>query len=159
MRFNDAVFGTIFILFAIVEILYARSFPALHGQQFGASDFPILIGIGLGICGAILVVRGLKQRYGGAIVGGALVSVSDWIENNAAVTNFVLVLLGILFFIFALDGLGFVPTALLMLLVLFKRFGNSWAVSVGGAAILTGATKILFGEILLVPLPTGPLGF
>lgn len=158
MRFNDAVFGAFFICFAIAEILYARTFPELHGQQFGAADFPILIGFGLATCGVILIYRGLKDRLRGAIVGGALVSVSDWIENNAAVANFILVLLAILFFIFALDGLGFVPTAFGLLLILFKRFGNSWAVSVGSSLVLSVATKLLFGELLLVPLPIGPFG-
>jgi len=158
MKFNDAIIGVFLIIFAIIEILYARTFPTLFGQQIGPSEFPILIGIGLAFCGAVLIMRGLRLRYKNAIVGGALVSVGEWIESNAAITNFALVLLSILFFILAVDDIGFVITSFLILALLFKRFGNSFATSMIGAAIMTGATKYLFGFWLLVPLPIGQFG-
>ena len=119
MKFNDAIIGVFLIIFAIIEILYARTFPTLFGQQFGPSEFPILIGIGLAFCGAVLIMRGLRLRYKNAIVGGALVSVGEWIESNAAITNFALVLLSILFFILSVDDVGFVITSFLIFALLF----------------------------------------
>jgi putative tricarboxylic transport membrane protein len=44
------------------------------------------------------------------------------------------------------------------LALLFKRFGNSFLTSIIAAAMMTAATKYLFGYWLLVPLPIGKFG-
>ena len=159
MKFNDAAIGIFLIIFAIAEIAYTRTFPALHGQRFGASDFPALLGIGMIICGVLLVFSGWKQR---AVASGNepnLLTVRGWIERRPSVINFFVVLLSILFFILFVDLIGFVIVSSLILFVLFLRFGNSVVTSLLGALFMTGVAKILFGVWLLVPLPIGPLGF
>lgn len=170
MKFNDAVFGIFLIIFAIAEIAYTRTFPSLHGQRFGASDFPVLLGVGLIICGCILLFNGIKQR---AVTRDVAANVTDEIKNNEpnlltvrgwaekphSVINFFVVLLSILFFIFFVDTLGFVIVAFSILLVLFLRFNNGVVTSLVAALVVTVVTKLLFGVWLLVPLPIGPLGF
>ena len=159
MKFNDATLGIFLIIFAIAEIAYTRTFPALHGQRFGASDFPALLGFGMIICGALLVYSGWKQR---AVATGNepnLLTMQGWAEKRPSVINFFVVLLSILFFIVFVDIIGFVISALLILFVLFLRFGNSVVTSLIGSFFMTGVTKLLFGVWLLVPLPIGPLGF
>ncbi len=135
MKFNDAVFGIFLIIFAIAEISYTRTFPSLHGQRFGASDFPVLLGIGLIICGCILLFNGIKQRdvtrdVAANVTDGIksnepnLLTARGWAEKPHSVINFFIVLLSVLFFIFFVDTLGFVIVAFLILLVLFLRFEN-----------------------------------
>ena len=169
MKFNDAVFGIFLIIFAIAEIAYTRTFPSLHGQRFGASDFPVLLGAGLILCGCILLFNGIKQRAvtrAAASVSNSnnntepnLLTAKGWAEKPRSVINFFVVLLSVLFFIFFVDTLGFVIVAFLILLVLFLRFDNSIVESLIAALVVTGVTKLLFGVWLLVPLPIGPLGF
>jgi len=158
MKFNDAVFGIFLIVFALAEIAYTRTFPSLHGQRFGASDFPVLIGIGLIICGCILVYNGLRQR---AVAQGEanLLSVRGWTEKRHSVINFFVVLLSVLAFIFLVDTLGFVTISFVILLVLFLRLDNGLVPSLLASLLMTGVSKLLFGVLLLVPLPVGPLGF
>lgn len=158
MRFNDAIFGAVFIAFSIAEILYTRNFPQLHGQNFGPSDFPVLIGVGLFVCGVLLVIKGVRSNVSGNIVGGTLVSIGDWISNNAAAFNIVVVLMSILGFILFLDTLGFILTSLAILFILFWRFGNEPKVAGIGSVAVTGGIKLLFGVALLVPLPIGIFG-
>lgn len=157
MKFNDAVFGIFLIIFAIAEIAFTRTFPALHGQRFGASDFPVLIGIGLIICGCILLFNGLKNRTVEKDEPN-LLSASGWAQKPKSVINFFIVILSILFFVFFVDTLGFVIVAFLILLVLFLRLDNGVIPSLSAALFMTVVTKLLFGVWLLVPLPIGPLG-
>jgi len=164
MKFNDAVFGIFLIVFAIAEIIYTRTFPALHGQRFGASDFPVLIGVGLIICGCLLVVNGYKQRTASPIEEAInkepnLLTIAGWSEKPRSVINFFIVILSILFFILFVDTLGFVITAFSILLLLFIRLQNGVVASLVAAFFMTGVSKLLFGVWLLVPLPIGPLGF
>jgi putative tricarboxylic transport membrane protein len=151
MRFNDAVFGVLLIAFAIAEIAYTRTFPTLHGQAYGPDLFPILIGVGFLITGAVLTVRGLAQG-----AGAPWVEIGDWADRRSVV-NFILVLLALLFYILASDWLGFIPTSFLIMTVLLRRFGCGLATSLVVAALTTLGIHALFARVLLVPLPWGLL--
>jgi putative tricarboxylic transport membrane protein len=159
MKFNDAVIGVFFVVFAIAEITYAQlTFPPLHGQNFDSRDFPTLIGIGFIICGVLLIFSGLKSRAAGSFVGAAFLSLGDWISNNRTALNFVSVVLGVLLFMMLVNFTGFALTSFALLLVLFHRFGNSFAISLVSSVVTTGIVYVLFGTLLRVPLPVGVLG-
>jgi putative tricarboxylic transport membrane protein len=152
MRFNDAVFGVLLIVFAIAEIAYTRTFPTLHGQAYGPDLFPILIGVGFLITGAVLTVQGLAQR-----AGAPLVELGDWAADRRNVVNFALVLLALLFYILASDWLGFIPTSFIIMVVLLSSFGCRLATSLVVAVLTTLGIQALFARVLLVPLPWGLL--
>jgi putative tricarboxylic transport membrane protein len=152
MRFNDAVFGVLLIVFAIAEIAYTRTFPTLHGQAYGPDLFPILIGVGFLITGAVLTVQGLAQR-----AGAPLVELGDWAADRRNVVNFALVLLALLFYILASDWLGFIPTSFIIMVVLLRSFGSGLITALVIAALTTLGIQALFARVLLVPLPWGLL--
>ena len=152
MRLNDAVFGVLLIVFAIAEIAHTRTFPSLHGQAYGPDLFPIMIGVGFLITGAILTWQGLAQR-----AGQPLLEVGPWAEDRRNVVSFALVLLALLFYIVASDWLGFIPTAFIIMLVLLKSFGSGLVTAVVIAALTTLGIQALFARVLLVPLPWGLL--
>jgi putative tricarboxylic transport membrane protein len=151
MRFNDAIFGILLIVFAIAEIAYTRTFPSLHGQAYGPDLFPVLIGVGFLITGTILTVQGVARR------SGALVEIGAWASERRNVVNFALVVLGLLFYIAASDWLGFLLTALIILVVLLKSFGSGLVTSLAVAVLTTLGIQALFARVLLVPLPWGIL--
>ena len=152
MRVNDAVFGVLLIVFAIAEIAYTRTFPSLHGQAYGPDLFPIMIGVGFLITGAILTIQGLAQR-----AGQPLLEVGPWADDRRNVVSFALVLLSLLFYIAASDWLGFIPTALIIMLVLLRSFGSGLITALVIAALTTLGIQALFARVLLVPLPWGLL--
>jgi putative tricarboxylic transport membrane protein len=152
MRLNDAVFGVLLIVFAIAEIAYTRTFPSLHGQAYGPDLFPILIGVGFLITGAVLTFQGLAQR-----AGHTLLEVGAWAADRRNVVNFALVLLALLFYIAASDWLGFILTAFIIMLVLLKSFGSGWVAAVVIATLTTLCIHTLFARVLLVLLPWGLL--
>lgn len=159
MKFNDAVIGVFFVVFAIAEITYAQlTFPPLHGQNFDSRDFPTLIGIGLIFCGVLLIFSGLKSRATGSFVGAAFLSLGDWMSNHRTALNFASVVLGVLLFMIFVNFAGFLLTSFFLLLVLFQCFGNSLVMSLISSAATTAVVYLLFGTLLRVPLPIGVFG-
>ena len=152
MRFNDSVFGVILIVFAIAEISYTRTFPRLHGQDYGPDLFPIIIGAGLMLFGGILIARGWAQR-----ATQPMVVVGDWAHDRGNVVNVFILVGSVVFYILFSTWLGFIPTALLIQTVLLVRLGSSLAASIIIAAISTMVIHSLFAKLLLVPLPWGLL--
>lgn len=152
MRFNNAIPGAFLIVFALVEIAYATTFPRLHGQDYGPDLFPIIIGCGLLVCGGILIIQGLAQK---ATV--PMLEVGDWAQDRGNIINVALLLGSIVFYILVSGGLGFIPTSLLILTTLLTRFGSAWPLSVILAIATTFIIHTLFAKVLLVPLPWGIL--
>ena len=153
MRVNDAVTGAVLVLFALAVIGYARTFPAMPGQDYGPALFPTLIGAGFAITGAILIAGGLvRRRIEPWFNGGA------WLRSRHERASFLAVPGGLLLYILLSDRLGFILTALALLfglLVLFRggRPLSSFAI----ALVATLAVHYSFTEFLLVPLPPGLL--
>ena len=152
MRFNDSVFGLILIAFALAEIAYTRTFPRLHGQDYGLDMFPIIIGAGLMLFGGVLIARGWAQR-----ATQPMVIVGDWALDRGNVVNVVILLGSMVFYILFWTWLCFIPCALLIQSLLLFRLGSSLVTSVVIAAISTMVIHTLFAKLLLVPLPWGLL--
>ena len=150
MRFNDAVLGSVLIVFAAALATYSRTFPDIPGQQYGASVFPTLIALGLAGSGAMLVVSGLRQH-------APLVVWADWARERHGVRNVVIVILLVIFYIVASRRLGFILTTALLLLALLLRFRVRWTTAVAIAIVIPVIMQYLFGNLLLVPLPWGLL--
>lgn len=152
MRLNNIIPGIVLILFALAEIAYARTFPRLHGQEYGPDLFPTLIGIGLLVCGIILIAQGIGQR---ATV--PLIAIGDWAQDRRNVANVFILLGSMVFYIVASTGVGFIPTSLLILTTLLIRFGSTWSTSLIVAVVTTFVIHTVFSKFLLVPLPWGIL--
>jgi putative tricarboxylic transport membrane protein len=153
VRLNDAVIGVALVLFALAMILYTQTFPEMPGQDYGPALFPVLIGIGFLISGAILIVSGLARLRTEPLFGGG-----EWLRSGPHLLNFVAVVGGLLLYILISDWLGFIPTALLLLfgwLVLFRggKPVSSFLIALGVTLVVDYA----FSQLLLVPLPLGVL--
>lgn len=152
MRFNNALPGGVLMLFALAVIAYSNTFPRLHGQNYGPDLFPTLIGTGLLVFGGILVFQGLKER-----ATAPMVDIGEWAKDRRNIANVVILLASMIFYILISDMLGFIPTSLLIMVTLLRRFGSGWPASVVLALLTTFAIHTLFAKLLLVPLPWGIL--
>ncbi len=152
MRFNDAIIGIVLMVFALAEMAYTRTFPALYGQEFGPDLFPIVIGIGILGCGLLLTVSGFASRRAVPWVDWGY-----WAGNRDAWVNLVLVIGALVFYILASDPLGFIPTSMIILVTLLMRFGSGPIQAVAIAAATTLVIHEIFAGALLVPLPWGVL--
>ncbi|MEX2519183.1 MAG: tripartite tricarboxylate transporter TctB family protein [Paracoccaceae bacterium] len=152
MRFNDAVIGLVLIVFAIAEIAYTQTFPRLYGQDYGPDLFPILIGVGLIVCGVILVAQGIAARG-----TSPAMLLGDWAQDRRKLTNLFLLIASVLIYILFSTAIGFIPLSLLILTVLMIRLGTSAMLSVAVAVAATFFIHTMFAKLLLVPLPWGVL--
>jgi putative tricarboxylic transport membrane protein len=152
MRLNDAVFGIALLLFSLAVIAYARTFPATYGQRYGPDLFPVLIGGALAICGLLLTCRGWAARR-----SVPWIALGGWAQDRGKVLTFALIPAGLIFYILVSDFLGFVPTALLLLFVLLRRFAVAPVASLAIAVVTTLIIHTIFARFLLVPLPWGLL--
>jgi putative tricarboxylic transport membrane protein len=155
LKFNDAVIGIFFILFGGLLFYVTRDFPHMPGQAYGPDLFPRLIGAGMAFAGALLTAKGYNDRR----EGGAWVAPLDWMRDPRAVSNFVVVVAVLVFYILVSDRLGFLVTGFLCLFVLLAwlRGFASWMSSAVIAAASVLAIQTLFGHLLRVPLPRGLL--
>ena len=152
MKVNDAVFGLLLIALGGGVLFAVQGYPKIPGQPVGPALFPGLIAGGLCICGVLLVARGWLQRR-----AQGWLAWDDWVRSPRHVTALLVLLGSIVFYITTVQLLGFLPTAMLILLafMLVLRVPPVRAIVVALIAVLLVHTA--FYKLLKVPLPWGVL--
>jgi putative tricarboxylic transport membrane protein len=151
MRINDAIIGAVLLAFAIAMFAYARTLPAIPGQEYGAAVFPVLVAMGLAGCGVVLIASGFRHWQGA-------VTWSDWAQTHHSWVRLVVIFALILAYIVAAPALGFVPTSIAILLVFLLMMGVRWWIAAAVAIAATILIQQTFVGLLRVPLPLGLLG-
>lgn len=149
MRVNDTVVGAGFVAAGALIIAGTLNYPTLDGGYPGPSLFPRILG-GLMIAfGGVVAMDGLRAREAWA---------ADWMRGRA-LGNACAALGSVILYMAVVDWLGFLPTASLLLAALmwWLHVRPLTALLVGVA--LAAGINLLFGHVLLVPLPRGPLGW
>jgi putative tricarboxylic transport membrane protein len=150
MKFNDAIWGALCIALGALVLWHVQSFPAMPGQKYGPAVFPGLIAAGFVACGLILCVRGAKS-------GAAFFEAAPWTRSHTHLARALAVLAAMALYALLSPALGFLLTALALLLALFKVFGVPTARAVIIAALATILIHTLFYKFMRVPLPWGVL--
>ena len=134
----------------IAILLEARTFPALHGQRFGASFFPSVVGGVLALTGlalaAVAVIRGDSRPW---------MTLPDWMRSRTKVLSFLFVLVAALFYIAVSIHLGFIVTTCIIVFCLNLWLGGGKVESLAVALGSSVAFYVVFAVILRVPLHRG----
>ena len=152
MKLSDAVFGLLLLALGAVVIAVVSSYPTIPAQRVGPALFPGLIALGLVIGGLILIVRGWRVR-----ASVPWMRFEPWVRSPRHVAGVLGVIGSVIFYIVAVDWLGFFLTSLLILTISFRLFGVSLRRSIVIAAIATFVIHFAFYKLLRVPLPWGLL--
>lgn len=152
MKFSDAVFGLLLLALGVAVIAVVSSYPTIAAQRVGPALFPILIATGLAIGGLILTVRGWRARS-----AVPWMRFEPWVRLPRHVAGALGVIAAVVFYIVAVDWLGFFVTSLIILTVLFRLFGVALGRSIVIAAMATFVIHFAFYKLLRVPLPWGLL--
>ena len=152
MRINDAIVGALCLVFGLAVVAAAQTFPPMHGQPYGASTFPTLIGAGFAVLGLFLIVTGV-----GSWRETAGVTLTEWGRSPAAWLRLALMIGLVLAYILFSKDLGFLiaGAAVLFGMLLTFRTHPLTALAVAVAAVIV--VQQVFGEVLRVPLPRGLL--
>ncbi|HEY0824705.1 MAG TPA: tripartite tricarboxylate transporter TctB family protein [Ramlibacter sp.] len=152
MKLNDAVFGLLLTILGAAVLVAIRGYPNIPGQPVGPALFPGLIAAGLCVCGVLLIAKGLRHRG-----GQPWLAWDAWVRSPRHVLALLVLLGSVMFYIAAADVLGFLPTAFIILMVVFLVLRVRPAVAVPVALVATLLVHTGFYKLLKVPLPWGLL--
>lgn len=155
MKVNDIVWGALLVLFAGALFFHAQGFPTIPSQKVGPSALPQALAVGLAICGALLFLRGLRERNAGR--GGGWIEMPAWFASRPQVLA-IGVLVGVnLLYLLAVDRLGFVITGTVYLWGLMAVLRVRPSRAIPAAIVMTLLIHYCFYKLLRVPLPWGVL--
>jgi putative tricarboxylic transport membrane protein len=152
VKLNDAIFGLVLLVLGAAVLISVQVFPKIPGQPVGPALFPGLIAAGLCIAGVLLMVNGVRDR-----ANQSWLVWDDWVRSPRHVVGLLVLLGAIVFYIVAADRLGFLPTAVLILVALFSVLRVPLWRAVLIAVIAAVLVHFAFYKLLRVPLPWGVL--
>jgi len=149
VQLSDRVTGAVLMALGAAAAWGGSRLPAVPGQDVGPAAFPMLIGFGLMLCGA-LIALGIGQSFEApeeAEAGPA----RPWYAGLKVLVPPAL----LLFYMLAVEPLGFLPTAAIMVLVAGLALGARPVLAVPIALIAPPLVHLAFYKLLRVPLPAG----
>ncbi|MDR3229803.1 MAG: tripartite tricarboxylate transporter TctB family protein [Synergistaceae bacterium] len=151
MRFNDAVIGVAVILFGLIVIVHVQSYPDMGDGMPGPSLFPTVLAGLLVIAGAVQIPRGIRSKA----------PLAERLPEFTArgVGNMLVAVLGVVFYIYASDTLGFLLTSFCVMFTLMLVLRAGFFVSALVAAGAAVCIYLMFNKMLMVPLPIGLFAF
>ena len=157
MRLPDRVTGLFLVGLGAAAAYGGWQLPPVPGQPVGPNVFPLVIGLGLALCGlAIAFGIGHSFEEEEEIIpfeGGEAPAPRGKLYGLRALLPPAL----LLFYVFAADRLGFIITAAIMVYVTSTALGAKWKLALPLAALSPFAIHLIFGKLLRVPLPAGLL--
>lgn len=149
MRLPDQVSGAVLMALGAAAAIAGSRLPGVPGQDVGPSVFPMVVGTGLVICGALIALR----------VGAAFEAPEEppeprsrWFGLRALLPPALLI-----FYVLASEPLGFLPTAALIVGAVSLALGGGWRLAVPLALVAPLFVHAVFAKLLRVPLPDGLL--
>jgi putative tricarboxylic transport membrane protein len=152
MKFNDALIGAVLLALSVAIMVAALGYPHIPGQNVGPGAFPGLLAVLLGACSVMLIARGLRER-----AGGRWITPGAWLRSPGPLRNFLVTVGSLLFYIFASEPLGFIPSGVIVLSAMMWTLGvrRRWILPI--ALFVTLLIHTVFYKGLRVPLPWGVL--
>ena len=157
MRLHDALWGALLVVFAGALFVHVQGFPAMPGQKVGPAALPGALAVGLFVCGAILLVRGLRARSRAGAGAARWVELPEWFASAPQVLGMAVLVAVNLLYVFAVDRLGFVVTGVIYLAALMWVLRVRLVRALPIAVVMTLLIHYAFYKLLKVPLPWGVL--
>jgi putative tricarboxylic transport membrane protein len=151
MKISDTVVGAGFVAAGALVFAGTLHYPTLEGGHPGPSLFPRILATLMVAFGGVLGLQGVRAR-----------DVTDevaWLQlhRNPAFINALVVLAGVLAYIFFVERVGFLIMGALVIFVIMWRLQVPVLKAVLVAILFNTAVHFLFAKILRVPLPLGIL--
>jgi putative tricarboxylic transport membrane protein len=152
VKINDAIFGAVFVLLGLVVIAHVQAFPRIPGQQVGPGLFPGLIAAAFVVCGAILIVSGVRNR-----ASQPWHETADWMRSGRHFVAFAAIIGGVAAYVALANAIGFLILSPILMWIWFTTLGVRRTTAVIVAVAATLVIWYAFYKVLRVPLPWGVL--
>src|SRR5262245_52446324 len=165
MRLSDRVTGLFMVALGGLAAYGGSRLPPVPGQQIGPDVFPLVVGTGLAICGGMIAL-GVGRHYEeeaeadlAGITGQIATATGDGDDPSGSWRGLraLLPLALLLFYVLAVDRLGFLPTAAVMVLITSVGLGARLRLAIPLAIGAPLFVNLVFLKLLRVPLPSGLL--
>jgi putative tricarboxylic transport membrane protein len=159
MQLSDRVTGLFLIALGGVSAYAGSRLPPVPGQQIGPNVFPMVVGLGLCLCGG-LIAFGIGRHYEEeaeadlAAVSGQPAEppgARSWLRGLMALVPPGL----LLFYVYTVDRLGFLLTAAIIIFTASLALGARLRLAVPLALGAPLVVHLVFAKLLRVPLPWG----
>jgi putative tricarboxylic transport membrane protein len=159
MQISDRITGVFLIALGGAAAYAGSRLPPVPGQQIGPNVFPMVVGIGLALCGA-LIALGVGHRFeeeaeadlaAHTDPAAAPPDARPWWRNLTVVVPPGL----LVFYVLAVERLGFIVTAAIMVLATTLALGGRLRLAAPLALVTPFAVHLIFYKLLRVPLPVG----
>ena len=151
MHLSDRVTGAVLVALGGAAAIVGSRLPAVPGQDVGPAAFPLVIGSGLVICGA-LIALGIGRSF--EVPEEEDAGPGPWRLGGlrALVPPALLV-----FYVYASEPLGFLLTGAILVFVAALVLGARPRLAVPVAIVAPLLVHLAFYKLLRVPLPAGVL--
>ncbi|MBR0648503.1 tripartite tricarboxylate transporter TctB family protein [Roseomonas terrae] len=157
MHLSDRVTGGFLVLLGAFAFWAGSRLPAVPGQDVGPAVFPMVIGGGLMLCGALIVLGvGRSFEEPDPEPTEAHAGLARWLGKRRVLAALVPPAL-LLFYVLAADTLGFLLTGFAMVLIAALSLGATLRLAVAMAIAAPPVIHLVFYKLLRVPLPEGLL--
>jgi putative tricarboxylic transport membrane protein len=165
MQLSDRVTGLFMVALGGVAAYAGSRLPPVPGQQIGPNVFPLVVGIGLAICGSMIAL-GIGRHYEEeaeadlAKITTQIAAEGGTVDEPATRWRGLKALLPptlLLFYVFAVDRIGFLPTAAIIVVATSLALGARLRLAIPVAVGAPLFVNLVFAKLLRVPLPSGLL--
>jgi putative tricarboxylic transport membrane protein len=159
MHLSDRTSGLSVAGLGLVTAYAGSLLPPVPGQQVGPNVFPLVVGIGLAVCGA-MIAFGIGHKFeeeAEAAVADLEPPEPERVHGSLYGLRALIPPLLLIFYYFASERLGFIITAGIMVLVLSRALGAGWRLAVPVALCAPPLVHLAFYKLLRVPLAAGLL--
>jgi putative tricarboxylic transport membrane protein len=163
MRLSDRTTGLFMVALGALAAYGGSRLPPVPGQQIGPEVFPLVVGSGLVICGAMIAV-GIGRHYEEeaeadlAKITGQFATETDAVDQPRAWWRGLKALVPpalLLFYVLVVERLGFLPTAAAIVLITALALGARLRLAIAMAIGAPLVVNLVFAKLLRVPLPSG----
>jgi len=153
MKVGDHILGPVIALGGAAVMIAASQQPKpVFGSSMGGGFFPSLLGAGLILSGLVLGLGGWRRRN-----VAPMFRPGAWVGSPRHVANVATVIGGLILYIATSRTLGFMPAGTLVLFLTLWQFTRRPALSLLVSVISILVIKVMFQDMLRVPLPWGVL--
>lgn len=160
MRLSDKITGSFLIVLGGLAAYGGSRLPPVPGQQVGPNVFPIVIGLSLIACGAMIALGiGRKFEEEAEAELSAIEGPQSASERKGPLFGLRVLLPPalLIFYVVGVEKLGFIPTAAIITIITSLALGARLKLAIPVAILAPIGAHLVFYKLLRVPLPSGLL--
>lgn len=158
MQLSDRTTGLFLVGLGGITAYAGSTLPPIPGQQVGPGIFPMVVGFGLMLCGLLIALKIGRQFEDQAEADLAQHQDAPTAETAApshAGLRALVPIGAIVFYVLAVNTLGFVLVGALMVGASALALRAPWKLALGMAICAPPFVHLVFYKLLRVPLPDG----